>query len=530
MHAHDPERRPAEQPAPWFVQCVCALTDVKPLPPGVIAAIRQAFEVDHLEALHADLVPDAPVDVQGEGDHPDRLVIIDALDPAAWAGALTQHPDVLILVTRAVDGRLEYLIQQLRSHQLEWAPIIVFSDGDLGDAHAAWLADEGVEDVISPLPGAVPPGRPVDHAILRRLRLAVARQRRRRSELESRQQDARQMVDRLERVLHASVDPIVVVNREGYIRFANQSASEFFDQPLDHMMGMPFGQPIGSDPMQELDVVRRDGAHLVVEMRVVNIEWEGKPAMLATLRDITERKRLERNIRDYADQLGLSNRELKRFIYLVSEDLRSPLMTILGYASQMKRPAVASDIEKVSRYSDRVALAAQRGLQHLGALLDYGRIAEGSGDLQPVDVSDLVRTIHADLRAEVEKRGVRVDIEPSMPMLLAHREHIADLFRNLLENAIQHGCTDNSDPRVWVGAVKMEREVRYFVKDNGPGIPAHHHRRVFDLFEQFGPLNVGAGVGLAIVKRVANIYSGRAWVESKPGEGATFWISIPTLE
>jgi len=529
MNVHDPEPDPALNSPPWGVRRICVLGDRTSASSAVLDALKQAFDVALVE--HAP-----PVEGVEPGDLAvaDRAIIVHDLDRTNWAAVITQHPDLIVFVAPTVDGRIEHLLQQFAAHDLtSTAAIVVFCEHDQGDSRSAWLSNLGVQDLLSPLPAAASDDTIsafADPTLIRRLRLAVVRQRRRRAELDARTRDAQALVDRLDSILNAAVDPIVVVNKDGVIRFANTATSEFFEQPLDRMIGIPFGQPLGSDPMQELDVVRRDGAHRIVEMRVVPIDWEGQPASLATLRDITERKRTERTIRDYADQLGLSNRELKRFIYLVSEDMRSPLMTILGYASQMKRPGVAGDAEKVMRYSDRIAFSAQRGLQHLGALLDYGRVAQGAGELQPVDVPELVRSIQSDLRSEIEKRGVRVEVEPNMPMLLAHREHIADLFRNLLENAIQHGCTGSSDPRVWVGAIKMDREVRYFVKDNGPGIPAHHHRRVFDLFEQFGPLNVGAGVGLAIVKRVANIYSGRAWVESKPGEGATFWIAIPTLE
>ncbi|MFW5653092.1 MAG: sensor histidine kinase [Planctomycetota bacterium] len=566
---------------PWAVRCVLLISTVWPVPDEVVRCVQDAFAIDAVDTRHSAAqgsTSDSSHWQEGKTQPPSgeevrepsesrpgrRIIVRHVLDAARRSNAHVngdqqerREPEPLrsdLCIVFAPDSEVTFA--QLRAaaggdSRAAWAspPLVVVTADGTDEQRTAALAADGAEDVLtldalhvayggeSDQSGANGGGRSTSDAALmlrrdlrRRLQLAVLRHHALQHEVGERVREARLVADRLESVLQASADPVVVVDRSGIIQFANTSASEFFQHPLANMIGAPFGQPIGSAPIQELDVVRRDGTHAVVELRVVPIEWEGESASLASLRDVTERKRTELDVRDYANQLGLSNKELKRFIYLVSEDLRSPLMTILGYASQMKRSVVASDAEKVAQYSDRIALASQRGLQHLGALLDYGRIAQGQDDLQPIDVSEVVRDIVNDLQAEDSDRRVSIDVEPSMPMLLAHREHIADLFRNLIENALRHGAVDTDDPRIWVGATKMDREVRYFVKDNGPGIPIHHQRRVFDLFEQFGPLNVGAGVGLAIVKRVANIYSGRAWVESKPNEGATFWIGIPTLE
>jgi len=121
---------------------------------------------------------------------------------------------------------------------------------------------------------------------------------------------------------------------------------------------------------------------------------------------------------------------------------------------------------------------------------------------------------------------VKVDIAEDMPTLRVDRFRIAQVFDNLIGNAFKHGL-ESKEPQVSIGCCQVGDEVRFYVRDNGKGIDPAHHERIFQLFHRLDPTSEGTGVGLAIVKRVAEVHGGRAWVDSKPGRGAIFWLAFP---
>jgi signal transduction histidine kinase len=113
-----------------------------------------------------------------------------------------------------------------------------------------------------------------------------------------------------------------------------------------------------------------------------------------------------------------------------------------------------------------------------------------------------------------------------MPRIFIERMRLWQAFENLIANAAKYGC-DGESKRVVVGGELRGEETRFFVRDFGPGIAPEHHERIFGLFQRLHNDSRGTGVGLAIVAKVVQVYGGRCWVESKPGDGATFWFTIP---
>jgi signal transduction histidine kinase len=175
---------------------------------------------------------------------------------------------------------------------------------------------------------------------------------------------------------------------------------------------------------------------------------------------------------------------------------------------------------------DRLERAAGRMNDLINDLLQLSRIGRVTHQAEPVDVGQLVREIADYLQPRLEEAGATLDIAPDLPSVMADRVRLSEVFDNLLTNAIKYGC-DGPNPRITMGSQIMEGEVRFFVRDNGPGIPADYHDRIFGLFQRLDSSREGTGVGLAIVARILQVLGGRAWVESAPGTGAAFWIALP---
>ncbi len=238
--------------------------------------------------------------------------------------------------------------------------------------------------------------------------------------------------------------------------------------------------------------------------------------------DISQRKRDEQELAHANTELQQKNAEMEQFIYTVSHDLKSPLVTIEGFAGHLRQ---GTGDDRQIRYIEHIQNATTRMRQFIDHLLDLSRIGRVTNPPEPVDVADLAREILRHHEGELADRGAEATVQDDMPLIRADRVRIEQVFDNLIGNALQHGAETNL--RIAVGSVSNEHEVLYFVRDNGPGIPREHHQRIFDLFCRLNARVKGTGVGLAIVKRAVEVHGGRVWVESEAGHGATFWVAFP---
>jgi signal transduction histidine kinase len=240
--------------------------------------------------------------------------------------------------------------------------------------------------------------------------------------------------------------------------------------------------------------------------------------ILLAIEDATERIEADR-------ELSLRNEEMEQFTHTVSHDLKSPLVTINGFIGMLEAHLAAGRQEKVPHAIERIRRAADRMSRLIDNLLELSRIGRVRGELVPVDVTELVRQVADTLKPRLARLGCTVEIEAGMPQVRADKDRLADVFENLLTNALKYGCASPGS-KVSVGAERADRELRYFVRDEGPGIAQEYQERIFGLFQRLQSDQEGTGVGLAIVAKVMHVHGGQAWVESEPGKGATFWISF----
>jgi PAS domain S-box-containing protein len=260
------------------------------------------------------------------------------------------------------------------------------------------------------------------------------------------------------------------------------------------------------------DLVRDQGGR---PLKLVGISW-----------DVTEAKQAQEQIRQYATELERKNREMEQFVYSVSHDLKSPLVTCKGFTGILKEDLADGRIDEAMNSAERV----ERATQHMGRLIEdllqLSRVGRVTSKSETVQVSALVSELAEELRL-ASKPGVRLEIEPDMPDILTDPLAVSRLFQNLLANALQYGCA-GPEPRIEVGSLIAGGEVRYFVRDNGPGIAPEYHEKVFGLFQRLEANQGGTGIGLAIVSKIMEVHGGRVWIESAPGEGATFWLGFPS--
>ena len=243
--------------------------------------------------------------------------------------------------------------------------------------------------------------------------------------------------------------------------------------------------------------------------------------------DITERKQAEEFRERLIKELEQKNTELEQFTYTVSHDLKSPLITIRGFAGVLDEDIQKKDGANIARDLERINEAAQKMDTLLKDLLNLSRIGRIVNPSKEMPLTEIAHEAVDLLHIPLQEREVKVTIEPDMPAVTVDRVRIREVLINLVENAIKF-MGDQPHPEIDIGVQYDKGRPVFFVQDNGIGIDPRYHKRIFNLFEKLDPRKEGSGAGLAIVKRIIEAHGGKIWVESAgPGTGSIFRFTLP---
>jgi signal transduction histidine kinase len=238
--------------------------------------------------------------------------------------------------------------------------------------------------------------------------------------------------------------------------------------------------------------------------------------------ELEQRRRTE-------EQLRTANRELDAFVRTVAHDLRSPLTVFISGIELLRRQLKHQASESLLYLIDGMEEKGWQMTRLLEDLLELARIGRLDHPPEKVDASEIASRVTTDLQPKIAAAGTRVNLE-KLPVLQAHGTLIYQLFANLIGNAVRYAGGPESP--ITVGGLRTKGQVRFYVRDHGPGIPAEDKERLGDLFfrgENAGNLP-GTGIGLTIVHKIASYYGGRFWVEDTLGGGATFWVELQEPE
>jgi signal transduction histidine kinase len=237
---------------------------------------------------------------------------------------------------------------------------------------------------------------------------------------------------------------------------------------------------------------------------------------------------LEERVRERTAKLETANKELETFNYSVAHDLKAPLRGIEGY-SRLLLEDYADRLDDSGReYLGHVRSGTLRLNQLINDLLAYARLEHQGMHAGPVELKPLIEALLAEHAEEIRRRGVAVRVALPFASANADREGLAMALRNLLENALKF-TRDAPKPMIEIGGRDEAGARLLWVRDNGPGFDMQYHDRIFAVFQRLHRQEdyPGTGVGLAIVKKAMERMGGRAWAESEPGKGATFYLEIP---
>jgi PAS domain S-box-containing protein len=508
------------------------------------------LEDDPLDArLTSRLLTEAGLEVQVERVH----------TFAGFQSSLQQKAPSVILADYTVPG-----VDVLKA--LQWArekhPDVpfIFLSGTLGEDVAIETLKMGATDyVLKQRIGRLVP------AVRRALREARVQSQRRRAE-----QDLRESEGRYRALLEQAPDAVVVFQNWRLV-YVNAAALRLCGATvLDQMWGKHVFEffPSGDQeavrewaqrllngsclPMRETRVRRLDRREVPVEITTSRVDWLGQPAVQTMLRDITERKRMERELYAAKDQLQYAKErleravqertaelreaieDLNRFSYAVIHDMRGPLRAMHGFATLLEG-AGSDSVERVD-FLKRIKESAEQLDKLIRDAAAYSRVLRDRSALVPVNLDPIVRQA-AHSFPELQASVADVVIEEPLPVVLGNEAALMDCLSHLLENAAKFVAL-GVRPRVRIWAESLPPRpsphpegppdllVRLWVEDNGIGIAPEHQARIFEVFHRLDQSYEGTGVGLAIVRKAAERMGGHVGVESELGKGSRFWLEL----
>ena len=381
--------------------------------------------------------------------------------------------------------------------------------------------------------------------------------------LEQRERDLRASERRFCSLINNNADGIIIVDSNGRLRFMNLAAESLFGRSAAELIGAQFGFPIVDGETTEIDVVRRGGETVTAEMRVVETEWEGETAHLASLRDITDRKRAEHEraarIREQAareeaeaasrrlaamavenarlyNEAQKANRLKDEFLTTLSHELRTPLTALLGWTQLLRTHTF--DQESLLYALETIERNAKSQNQVIEDVLDVSKIVTGKLQLkiQPVNLVEIIEAAIESVRPAAEAKAIelRAELDRSPGLISGDADRLHQVVWNLLANAIKF------TPKQGRVMIQLQRDgngatspdVEIIVTDTGQGISREFLPHVFERFLQADGSSTrthgGLGLGLAIARHVVEMHGGTVHADS-PGEGcgATFTARLP---
>jgi signal transduction histidine kinase len=357
----------------------------------------------------------------------------------------------------------------------------------------------------------------------------------------------------LRAIVEQMADGIVIVGLDGVICFSNPAAQRLFGRSAAELEGTHLGYPAIAGESAEIEIVRLGGASVSVELRVVDIEWEGDAARLASLRDVTDRRRAEERAAQLEEErlaraeAEAANRTKSEFLAMMSHELRTPLNAVIGYAELLQVGIPGPLTDDQDKYVARILTSAQHLLGLVNEVLDLARVDAGRLSLEHsiARADNAIDAAVAVVQPMAEGRGVSIALDRAGladAVYEGDETRVRQILVNLLTNAvkftdpagrvtIQSGVAKRPAPEARLQGTGPWVYLR--VEDTGIGIPPEQLSAIFDPFVQVDSSpsrsKDGSGLGLTISRRLARLMKGDLSVTSAVGQGSAFTLWLPAV-
>ncbi len=349
-------------------------------------------------------------------------------------------------------------------------------------------------------------------------------------------------------LLDSAADTVVVVNSSGIIVLANSVVERMFGFKPEQLIGnkvevlLPEMYRIGHEKLREgyfeqpsvrfmgtdliLHAQRKDGSKFPVEVSLSPIDTKNGLLVTSSIRDISDRIKIQQELEQHVRELDRSNAELEQFAYVASHDLQEPLRVIASFAQLLGRRYQGKLDKDADEFIDYIVDGASRMQELINDLLTFSRISSKGKEFESTDCNVVLQRVLQDLKFAIAENKADVTWD-TLPTILADASQLGQLFQNLIGNAIKfHG---EQAPCVRISVRQEADDWVFSVQDDGIGIEPKYADRIFLLFQRLHGKEEykGTGIGLAICKKIVERHGGRIWLESQPDQGAIFKFTIP---
>jgi PAS domain S-box-containing protein len=339
---------------------------------------------------------------------------------------------------------------------------------------------------------------------------------------------------------------VVSVDEEGVIKTGNPAMEQIFGYSESELIGQNIGflfprteqdQPAhyfknylektklqAPGKTNEVTGLRKNGATFPLDISVAEMHGQEHRMFVVILRDISERKQAEEQKAILMADLESANEELRSFAYVVSHDLKAPLRAIGALADWLSTDYLDKFDDEGREHMRLLVSRVHRMGNLIDGILQYSRVGRVRETPIKLEIDEILRDV---IDFIAPPSNVTITVEDALPSIVTEPTRIQQIFQNLLSNAIKYMDKPRCEIRI---GCKAEGEYwRFSVSDNGPGIESRHFEKIFQLFQTLAPRDrvESTGVGLTLVKKIVEMYGGSIWVESTPGQGTTFFFTLP---
>lgn len=369
-------------------------------------------------------------------------------------------------------------------------------------------------------------------------------------------------VPTLQRFIEAAPDAMIVTDLEGQIIMANSQMDAMFGYAAGELHGQPVEvllparvrnrhghhmRRYSASPVQrqmgtglELAGITKHGAEFPVDISLSPIQLPTGPLIISAIRNISERKQIETELKEARDQLELRvkertadlehrNEELDAFAQTVAHDLKNPLAIMTGMAELMLQYYNELSDTELREYLALIARDGRRLDNIINELMALSSLQNVDPTLQPIDVAHVAEEAIQRLEIMIRQYQAQIHCQCDWPWATGYAPWIETVWVNYLSNAIKYG---GESPVIELGADSAGNGmIRYWIKDNGIGLTEHEQEKLFTPFTRLSDIRVqGYGVGLSVVKRAVEKLGGQVGVESEVGQGSLFYFTLPAAE
>ncbi|MDB5052829.1 MAG: sensory transduction histidine kinase [Bacilli bacterium] len=340
---------------------------------------------------------------------------------------------------------------------------------------------------------------------------------------------------------------IIVMDAKGRIKQFNRTCEKITGYSFEEVKGLSFWELFISpgeteeikeafkelqagEPSNEFEsyCITKEGSPRLISWSNSIIHQDGGEieSIIGTGIDITRRKEAEEALQTKVEELSRSNAELEQFAYVASHDLQEPLRMVTSFVQLLARRYKGKLDDDADEFIHFAVDGANRMKELINDVLTYSRVGSKKKEFKPTDCKVILEQVLINIRLFIKERGAVITYD-DLPTVLADSFECIQLFQNLITNAIKFHS--EKQPQVHIGVERRGDEWVFSVRDNGIGIHSEYFERVFFIFQRLHGRDkyLGTGIGLAICKKIVERHGGRIWLESEPGNGATFYFTLP---